>query len=509
MKKNQIKLGVILSYISLFVTNIVGLVYTPIMLKYMGQSEYGLYSLVASIIGYLTVLDLGFGNAIIVYTSKYIASGKKEEESKLHGMFLIIYTIIGIIAAVIGIILFFNIENLFGATMTSSEISKAKIMMLILTFNLAITFPLSIYGSILTAHEEFIYSKIINIIRQLLNPVIMIPLLLMGYKSIAMTLVVTILNIVCLVANVIYCNKKLKTKMIYKKPNKSLLKEIFGYSAFVFLCIIVDKANWSVDQFILGSVVGTIAVAIYTVASQINNIYLSFSNSISGVLIPKVTKMIENKSSDKEVSDIFIKTGRLQMLVMGLVMTGFIIFGKEFIYLWAGKDYGTSYLIACILMLPVTIPLIQNLGIAILQAKNMIKFRSLVYAGIAILNILASIPLAKLYGGVGSAIGTAISLIIGNGIIMNIYYYKKAKIDIPRFWKNIIRMLIPICVIFFIGYILNVNNTIYSWSYLILKVVIYAFIYFVTVYLFSMNGYEKNIVMKPMLKIKEKIMKGR
>ena len=76
----QIKTGVILSYLTLALSNIIALVYTPFMLRMMGQSEYGLYSLVASVVAYLTIMDFGFGNAIVRYTAKYRAESKQNEQ---------------------------------------------------------------------------------------------------------------------------------------------------------------------------------------------------------------------------------------------------------------------------------------------------------------------------------------------------------------------------------------------------------------------------------------------
>lgn len=503
MKKSQLKIGALLSYVSLFVTNIIGLLYTPIMLRIMGQAEYGLYSLIASFIGYLTVLDLGFGNAVVVYTAKYRANGKKEEEKKLHGMFLIIYVFIGIIAGIIGIILYFNVNNLFGAKFTLMELEKAKVMMAILTFNLIITFPLSIFGNILTAYEEFIFTKLLNIVRQLLNPLIMLPLLYMGGRSITMTVVVTVLNIICLLANMIFCFKKLDVKIKFNGFDMKLLKEIFGYSFFIFIAVIVDKINWQVDQFVLGAVAGTVAVAIYTIASQINNVYLSFSTAISSVTLPKITKIVETSNSDEEVSNEFVKTGRIQFLVMGLIITGFILFGKEFIYLWAGRGYETSYYIACILMIPVTIPLIQNLGISVLQAKNMHKFRTILYSLISIANIAISIPLARRYGGIGSAIGTGISFIIGNGIIINYYYYKKVGIDIKRFWINILKMSLPMAIWFIISILIKTLVTLeYGWIHLAISALLYTGVYSFVVYVFSMNNYEKGLIKNIFKKLK-------
>lgn len=505
MQKNQLKLGAILSYAILGIDLIIGLVYTPILTKKLGQAEYGLYSLVSSVISYLTILDLGFGNAIVVYTSRYRTKNDKEKENILHGMFFLIYTIIGIIAAILGTILYFNVGRMFGKTMNAEEISKAKILMLILTFNLAITFPFGIFKSIITAYEKFVFLKIVNIINLLLKPLVMIPLLYLGYKSITMVIVTTIFNVITLMINMYYCFKYLNIKLKFTGFDFKLLLEIFSFSFFIFLNVIVDKVNWSVDQFILGSIIGTTAVAVYSIATQLNTIYLSFSTAISGLLLPRMTQLETNKASDKEFSDFFTKMGRIQFIIMGLIITGFILVGKEFMLLWQGEGYINSYYIACILMIPVTIPLIQNTGLSILQAKNKHKFRTVIFFIIAIVNIIISIPLAKLYGGIGTAIGTALSLILGQIVIMNIYYYKKIHIDIPKFWKETFKIFIPILIVFIMG--IGLNKLLIANNYIILfiKIIIYTLIYIGIVWNFAMNNFEKELFSKPVKIIIKKI----
>ena len=498
MKKNEIKIGAVLSYIVIGLNMLIGIFYTPYLTRMLGQSEYGLYSLVASVISYLTVLDLGFGNAIIVYTSKYIAKKDKENENKLHGMFFVIYIILGIIAGIIGAVLVLNVEKLFGNSMSIEELAKAKTLMKILTFNLIITFPLSIFGSIITAYEKFIFNKVVNIIRILIMPLIMIPLLLMGYKSIALVILTTVLNIACLLINMWYCLKKLDVKLKFSGFDFKLLREIFAYSFFIFLNSIIDKVNWSLDNFILGTVSGTITVAVYAVAQQFNNMYLSFSTAISNVLLPKVAKMEATNSSDEEFTDIFIKTGRIQYIIMALIIIGFILFGKYFITMLYGESYKEAYYMACILMIPVTIPLIQNVGLNIMQAKNKYKFRTIVFLFIAIANIMISIPLAKIYGGIGTSIGTAISLIIGQGIIMNIYYQNTIHINIKEFWMEILKMTIPVIICFLIGILVNklignINVIIYAF-----KILIYVAVYGILMWNLGMNLNEKDLFKKMM-----------
>ena len=179
MAINQLKAGAVLSYISIGLNNIIGLTYTPFMLRMMGQSEYGLYSLVASVVAYLTVLDLGFANAIVRYTAKFRAEGKIREQYEMFGMFFLLYIGISILSLFVGSILYFNIDTLFDQSMNETELHKIRIMMLLMIFNLAFTFPMSIWGAIITAYENFVFQKLVNIIRIILNPIVMIIMLLM------------------------------------------------------------------------------------------------------------------------------------------------------------------------------------------------------------------------------------------------------------------------------------------------------------------------------------------
>ena len=237
--------------------------------------------------------------------------------------------------------------------------------------------------------------------------------------------------------------------------------------------------------------------------------YLNFSTAMSGVLLPKVTKMEANKATDKEFTDVFIKTGRLQYIIMGLIISGFVIFGQQFINLWAGETYSSAYIIGCILMIPVTIPLIQNVGLSIMQAKNKHKYRTVVFFFIAIANVLVSIPLSSAFGGIGAAIGTAVSLIVGQGFIINIYYHKKIHINIIEFWKVILKMSIPILIVACLGFVGNYFLVTNSISLFITKIIIYTIMYFTVVWIFAMNEYEKNIIKVPLKKIKGKLVKSK
>lgn len=500
-KANQRKIGAVLSYVSIIANTVVQMLYTPFMLRMLGQSEYGLYSLATSVIGYLTVLDLGFGNAIVVYSAKYRAKNELEKEKKMLGMFKIIFYIIGFIVALLSLILYFNADGMFGKTMNTTELSKIKIMMLILSFNLIVTFAFSIYSSIIVSHEKFIFQKLMSIVNTLLKPILMIPLLFLGCKSVGMSLVITFINLIVIFSNYLYCKNKLHVNVKYLGFDKKVFKIMFGYSIWLFLASIVDKVNWSVDHFILGMVSGTVAVSIYAIAANINTIFINLSTAISGVLLPKMSKMVAKKASSEELTNEMIKVGRIQYYIIFFMASSLVMFGKEFIIWWAGIEYKDAYYVALILIIPLCFPLIQNIGISIMQAMNKYKFKAISTSIMAVFNVIISFLLAKTYGPIGTAIGTAISLIICNIIIINIYYKKCIKLDVVRFWKEILNMtfsfITPVIMILIFMYFIKLNGL----QSLIIYGCLYGIIYLLICYSITMNSYEKEIVTKVFKKL--------
>lgn len=498
---SQLKIGALLSYIVLALHNLVGLLYTPFMLRMMGKSEYGLYSIAASIVAYLTILDLGFGNAIVRYTAKFRAEDKVEEQYKMFGMFFLLYCGIGLVALMAGGVLYFNAENIFDASMTANELARTKVILLLMVLNLTITFPFSLFGSIITAYEQFVFQKVIAIARIILNTTTMIVLLNLGYKAIAMVVVTTLFNVLTLGLNFWYCKHYLKIKLIFAKFQWGFLKEVSIYSFWIFLNAIMDRIYWSTGQFVLGAFAGTAVVAVFAVAIQLEHMYMSFSTAISGVFLPKVTAMAVRESDGKAISNLFIKTGRIQYCVMILVLTGFFLFGRQFIHLWAGEGYDDAYIISMLFFVPLTVPLIQNLGITILQARNQMKFRSLLYLVISLVSLGAQIPLSKYYGGIGCACAIAGALVLGQIIVMNVYYQVRQKIDIVGFWIEIVKMSIVPGVLTVGAYYILQNFALDSVVKLIAGITVYLLVYLPLFFALSMNSYERDLILKPIKKI--------
>ena len=494
---NQRRWGAILSYINILVTIGVGLIYTPVMLRLLGQAEFGLYSLIGSVVGYLSVLDMGLGNTIIRYAAKNRADGTKQREAELNGLFLSIYSAIGVLTVGIGLVLYFHIEQLFGSTLSIGEMHRAKIMMVLLVFNFAISFPLSIFSSIMQAYERFVFLRVTNILRVLLNPLLVLPFLFLGFGSVMMVVVSTVLNVACLLANTYYCFRYLHVRFCRGHFERAFLYEVAGYSFFLFLNAIMDKIYWGTGQFVLGIVSGTIEVAIYAIAMQFMMMYMNFSTAISSVMLPKVTMMVAKHVSVKELTALMIRIGRLQYLVVGYIFIMFALVGREFISLWAGKNYISAYPMVLLLMAALMIPLLQNVGISILQAMNLNRYRMTAYTICAGIALVASFPLAYRFVGMGCALATAGALFISTGLIMNRYYAYVIHLGIREFWMNMVSMTKGLVLLFVIGWgVRQVFSGTVSWGHFICISLIYTVLYAVIMYAWCMNGSERTLCMQ-------------
>lgn len=500
MKVNQLKVGALLTYIAQGVNIVVGLVYTPIMLRLLGQNEYGLYQLVASVVAYLSLLNLGFGSSYVRFYSRYKANEQKREISKLNGMFLVIFMVITLITLFLGSIMVLNIEFVFGSGLTASEYSTAKILMGFMVFNMSLTFPMSLFNSFITAHEKFVFQKSLTVLQSLLNPFLALPLLILGYGSIGLVVVSTVITVTKFILDLWYCFKKLNMKIVVSGFDIWLLSELWTFTFFIFLTQVINQVNWNVDKFLLGRLSGTSAVAIYAVGNTLRSLYVNFSTATSYVFIPRVNKIVAENKDDFELTKLMTKIGRVQLLILLLILSGFGFFGKTFVLLWAGKGYEDAFWVAFLIMFMGTIPLIQNIGIEIQIAKNKHKMRSVIYSLVAVGNVLISIPLILKYGPLGAAIGTAIAIFAGNIIFINIYYHKSVGLDMKFYWGEVIKILPGLIPSIIVGFLTTYWFEINTWPTIVASIIVYTSVYAISMWKISMNKFEKNLLLSPLRK---------
>lgn len=509
MKKqiNQLRSGVYLSYVNLLLGSLIPMFYTPIMLDLLGEAEHGLYALANSAIGYLSLLSFGFGSTILRYLAKYRAENDKAAVERTFGFFLVLYSILALLVMTGGWIIAENAAVIFERALSAAELQKIKILLLVMALHTALSFPMSVVISVSLTYERYVFRRIMDIISTVAAPALNLIALYLGYASVGMAVAGTIIQIGMLIPNVYYCVRVLDVKPVFTRLPWKLVGEMMGFSAYVFLGSIVDMLFWATDKVILGMLVGTVAVSVYQIGSTFNNIVMQLSTSISAVLTPKITGMVVTNASRDDLSELFIRVGRIQFLIVALIVSGFTVFGQSFILLWAGESYADAYWIAVLTLFPLCIPLIQNTGISILVVQNKHKFRSLVYLAIAILNVISTYLAVPHLGGIGAALCSCVAYLLGQGLIMNTYYHRVIGLNIPLFWRNILKMAVFPGLLMAAGLVIRNILPFDNWVYFFAGVAGYTGIYCAGMYLLAMNDYEKDVIRGPLQKIMNKFRK--
>ena len=438
---NQLKAGTTLSYVNVLLSAVVTLLFPPFMISSLGGEEFGLYATIGSVASYLALFDFGLGNAIIRYVAKYRAEHDEKGEANFLAISMILYGVISVLATIVGIVLTLNLGSLFP-DYSDEHLAKAQIMVALLIVNVVGGLFLNAFSGIMTGAGEFVFPRLRIIARTLLRPAVLVVVLLQGFDSVAIVIVDTILCLVFMLINIRYCFRGMGVKIKLYNFNFKFVREIFSFSFFLFLNLVVDMLYWKAGQIMLGAK-DLFAAGAYENVMMIKTMYLMISGAISGVFLPRVTQMEVRKASGEEFTDLMIRTGRMQFIVIGLILAGFTAVGKPFIRLWIGSVYDVVYPISVLMMVALFVPLIQSVGISVLQAKKMHWFRGVSYLGIAILCIASSILTIDSFGIWGVAVSTMAALFLGQGIVMNFYYHFKVGLNIPRMFAGMCKGLLP------------------------------------------------------------------
>lgn len=488
---NQRKQGILLSYLNIILHAVIGFLYVPILLHYIGKSEYGLYQLMGSLIAYFGVMDFGLSATVIRFYAKYRAEGNTTGMENILAISMRCYGIVTALALLIGVVCYQFLDQIFARNMTLGELIEAKEIFLLLLLNIVITLSTMVFRSVVNAYERFLFLKGLETVQLVTQPILVVLLLQRHPSAFTVAVVQTALNLGLSLARSFYCKAVLKVRIRFHSWDKELFCEFKCLALSVFVVTLIDQVFWKTNQIILGIVDGTGAVAVYSLASIIYMAYMALSGAISGVYLPYVTGMVARREPVSAFSRLFCQIGRWQYYLLALVATGFIIFGRQFIRLWAGEGFLDAYWITILIILPFTIDLIQNVGLSILQAMNRYDSRARVYFCTGLLNLFLAIPLAIRFGGIGCAFATGLSMFLGNGVVMNWFYKKHIGLDIPGFWRQIGRITIPVLLCLGLGVAFNEWIAGTGKMLFVGKVLGYTVLYGVVIYRLAMNEEEK------------------
>lgn len=490
----QIKIGGIISYLTIGFSIISGLIYTPWMISIIGQSNFGLYTLATSLVTMVTI-DLGLSSAITRFISKYRAENDFENIKKFLGIAYKLFIVLAIIFLVSLTIVYFNVDRIF-LKLRPDEIEKVKVLLSIAGLYAVVSFPFQPLDGLLVSGERFIFQKLTVLISKVLNVVLMVTALLMGYGLYSLVIVNAFSGIIIISFKLYFLKKNDPQQIEWKGFDTRMTREIFSFSLWVMVTSIAQRLILNITPSVLGITSGSREIAIFSAAMTIEGYVWTFATVFGGMFLPKVSKLIfGDKGGPDAIRDLMIKVGRIEFILLAAIVSIFIMAGRDFFLNWLGTDFEKSYLITVFLILPGLITVPQEIASTTLIASNQVKYNAFSKIIVAVLSISLSYILSLRYGATGAGIAILIGNLIGGGLVLNIIYARVLKINIWEFFRKCqLSMALPFILVLLAGIALNYLITDVSWVISLSKIMLLLAVYSLSAYYTAINHYEKELI---------------
>lgn len=499
---SEIKAGSLLNYVNIFLRIGIGLFLSPFILSKLGESEYGLYTIAGTIVGYIALMDFGLTASTGRFLAEYQAKKDTQGEAHFLGNITAIFSIIAFGIMSSGIVVFFFLDKLFP-NFTESELNIYKVLYLLALANTACCFPLNAMGGILTSRSKFFIPGLARTILSLLNVAGTFLCLTMGYKSIALLSVNVVTGVSGLVFNAIYAFGYLKVRMTWNGWDWALCRRVYAFSSWVFVSYLSGVLNWGSGNFILGMTCTPADIAVFSFGMALFSYYFTFSSAIPGLFTARIVHMVTNKASKREITLLMSQVSRVLACILFLLFSGIILFGREFLELWVGDTLQErtieSWYVAVILCSGATIPLIQNVGNQVLQAMDLVKENARVQILIAATCVVLGYLGSQRFGVIAVASATACSYVIGQVLYLNWVYKSKAEIHLALYFKEVFSklpqaILFPLLAYFLLNHFIDES----AWEILFCKISFYVIVYMLS-FCFLYLKHEERVSYCPIL----------
>lgn len=492
------KIGALLSYVATILTSFISIFLTPFILSCLGDSEYGVYRTVQALTGQLALISIGIGTIASVYISRYNARTDEKvakERENFLALGIGVAALIALVVAAVGMVLYLFVDNLYAATMDAQQIQLVQKMFLVLVANVSLYLFRDVFVGIVHGYERFVYSNGLKVLRLLARVGLILVLLKMGFRSLALVWCDLGLTVGLLLCDAVYCFGVLKLKVRFHVWDKALFASIFSFSMAMFLQTIVNQVNQNLDSVILGATITPARVAVYSLALTIYVAFNGLATSVAGLFTPQAARLVQQNTSQEGLMQFVTHVGRMQSAVVALGLGGFIAVGQQFVSVWVGPEKMDVYYLSLILLIPAGLSVLFCGANSVLDGMMKRMGRSLILILAAAVNVVSSLIMLRYIDYWGAAFGTALSVVVGNGVAMCLYYKKVFGFRPLFFLVQVARGIWPCAVLGVLAtWPLNFLSVSDMWL-LVIKGIVFMAVYGIMMLWFGFKKEEKQALL--------------
>jgi len=474
---------------------IAGLLYTPWLVKTLGDTDYGLYVIALSVIG-VFMMDFGIGAAVSKYMSMYCATGDDKRASQFLGIIYRMYAVVALLVALTLTAVYFSLGTIYSR-LSPAEIETLKVLFIIAGTYSVLSLPFIPQTGILLAHERLVALKSAGLIQKIATVLLIVAALHNGMDVRAVVTANAVTGLFFIWVRAVLIRRTTNVQPAYTYKDRGLRAEILRFSGWTTLGLIAGRMIFNTTPALMGALSGPASVVIFGLASSIEGYVYSVSEALNGLFLPRVSRIIATSADPSgAILELMIRVGRIQLYVIGLIVVGFIVAGPVFIDAWMGPEYRSVYVCALLLILPGLIEMPQQIGTTAVVAANHVRAQSLVGVGMAVVNVALVLMLSGPLGAVGAATAVLVASAV-RAIGMNTVYARLLRIDLRTFFvRTYGSWITPAAITVLAGFLIRGQVPIEGWSGVLLQATAVTLCYAAAMYALALNDDERNAVKK-------------
>lgn len=483
---SQIRKGAALNYAAVAFNAVAGLVYTPWMVQSIGASDYGLYTLVISIVNFF-LMDFGLSDAVARFLSRFYADG---EEDRV-GVFLgIVYKLFLMLAAAIAAVFvaILLLSDAIYANLGEEDLATFKVLFMIAAAYSVLSFPFVPFRGILQANERFVGLNACNLLQKVCTVLLIVACLLAGAGVYALVAVNAVSAFVFTLARYLIVRLRTDARADLRAWDGAQTREILGFSLWVTLVQTFQRMIFAIAPSMLAALSNTWEVALFGLASSIEGYVWTLASALNGMFIARVANV--GKDGAERLQALMVRVGRVQVMVIGFAFLCLLCFGERFVECWMGTDYAMIWPCALLLVLPSLLELPQLIGDTALVVGDHVRSKAFAYSVMAVTNIVGLAVLCGPFGALGACASISAAYMLRTAL-MDVAYKRKLGIRLGRFFaETYLRWLAPAVLLGAAGTFASYALPVHGWAGLLILVAVFGAVYALCMWFAYMDGAE-------------------
>lgn len=423
-------------YALIVASALLGIVVLPFNLRYLGEENYGLLTLLASVTTYFSVLELGYGGAIVRYVAEFRARRDARALNEVLSTMFYVFSVMGVVAYLLAGVVALLLPQIFN--LEPGQVRTGQIVLMIIAVHVALHFVFSVFGGVINGFELYYINNIVGGVFNVLAAVVNILVLWLGYGIVELVAATTLVRVIPYLVyrrNAYKAFPQLEVRTALFRWSR--LRELTGFSASLAVIDWSARLTYTSDVFILGMFLNTATVAVYAVAQRLSEALLRMTNQLHTFLFPAVVMHAVDGGVEGQ-RRLFVRTTRFQLAVSIGLCGGVAAIADVLILAWVGPGYDASAAVLRVLCAIVVVRTLLSMPATVLKGTGHHRFVAIASAWCAVASVLLSIGAVQLFGMPGVAWGALIPATVLSTAVVFPRTCRVVQMPVFRAWRAIV-----------------------------------------------------------------------